>query len=203
MVHLFALDSESDEPDGRREDSAQAAWLRNQLAASTACYKVVYFHHAPYGSGRHGSHDTMRWPFADWGAQAVINGHDHLYERLEVDGIPYFVNGAGGAKLYDFKKRPKLPAEVDSVARYNEDNGAMLVTASTTGITYQFFTVDGLLIDEYTLDKACAGFSSTSTPMATTVPDATITPTAAPTATVTANNSANGPFHPHLFLMVR
>ncbi|MCC6166181.1 MAG: metallophosphoesterase [Caldilineaceae bacterium] len=211
LVRLFAVDSESGEPDGRSQDSAQAAWLSSQLAASTACYNVVFFHRAPYGSGRHGSSSTMQWPFAAWGAQAVLSGHDHLYERLEVGGIPYIVNGAGGATLYNFENIGNLPAEAISIVRYNQDYGAMLVTATTTGITYQFYTAGGILIDSYTVAKECESapptFTPTMTPTATptvtptvtTVPDATETPT----VTATVNNSSNGPDYLHLPIMVK
>jgi hypothetical protein len=47
LVHLFAIDSDGDEPDGRRENSVQANWLQNRLTASTSCYNFVYFHHPP------------------------------------------------------------------------------------------------------------------------------------------------------------
>jgi tartrate-resistant acid phosphatase type 5 len=161
LVHLYAVDSDSDEPDDRDQDSAQAHWLQSRLAASTSCYNLVYFHHPPYSSGRHGSSTTMRWPFSAWGADAVLNGHDHTYERLEVDGIPYFVNGAGGASLYDFENIGDLPPEATSLVRYNQDYGAMLVTATTGGITYQFYNASGSLIDEYTPpQQACpVGYS--------------------------------------------
>ncbi len=203
LVRLFALDSESDEPDGRRHDSVQAAWLSKQLAASTADYNVVFFHRAPYGSGRHGSHSVMQWPFAEWGADVVLSGHDHLYERLEVDGIPYFVNGAGGATLYDFENLNDLPAEAASLVRFNEDHGAMLVTASTTGITYQFYTADGLLIDNYTVVKECADVPAGATMKATRTPVAAITPSAAPIAVNAEDCNANGSYTLHLPLMGR
>lgn len=92
LVHLFAVDSDRDEPDGRDESSSQANWLRSQLATSTSCHNLVYFHHAAYSSGRHGSSSVMQWPYSAWGADAILGGHDHLYERLDVGGTPYFVN---------------------------------------------------------------------------------------------------------------
>jgi hypothetical protein len=95
-VHLFAIDSDEDEPDGITRSSRQAAWLQNKLAASTARWKLVYFHHPPYSSGEHGNTREMQWPFQQWGASAVLTGHDHLYERLLVGGFTYFVAGAGG-----------------------------------------------------------------------------------------------------------
>lgn len=151
LVHLFAVDSDSDEPDGRGQDSIQAAWLQDRLAASSACYDLVYFHHAAYSTGRHGSSKKLQWPFATWGAEAVLTGHNHLYERLDVGGTPYFVNGSGGGGLYQFEDTSNLPPEATSMVRYNQDHGAMLVTATTAQITYQFYNAEGVLIDELTV----------------------------------------------------
>src|SRR5438105_3897204 len=85
-----ADDSDEHEPDGPTADAPQGGWLQRALAASTACFKVVYFHHPPYSSGNF-EVPRMRWPFKGWGADVVLAGHDHLYERFEVDGLPYFV----------------------------------------------------------------------------------------------------------------
>jgi hypothetical protein len=155
LVHLFAVDSDGREPDGRTSNSVQANWLQNALATSTACFNVVYFHHPPYSSGSHGSSTAMRWPFPEWGADVVMSGHDHTYERIDASGFPYFVNGAGGAGLYDFLNVGSFPNGVVSVVRYNQDHGAMLVTATRTGITYQFFNTNGDKIDELQVSKDC------------------------------------------------
>jgi hypothetical protein len=40
-IHLFALDSDTHEPDGVTSDSTQAAWLRSRLSASSAPWKIV------------------------------------------------------------------------------------------------------------------------------------------------------------------
>jgi tartrate-resistant acid phosphatase type 5 len=146
-VDFFAVDSDEHEPDGVGRSSAQAAWLKAGLAASQAPWRIVYFHHAPYSSGiTHGSTDWMRWPFQAWGASAVLSGHEHNYERLLVDGIPYFVNGVGGASRYDFG--PPLP---ESQVRYNSGFGAMLVEATPETIKFQFINVKGDVIDRTTL----------------------------------------------------
>jgi tartrate-resistant acid phosphatase type 5 len=147
-VHFFAVDSDSREPDGVSRLSPQAVWLQTTISASTAAWDIVYFHHAPYSSGLHGSTDWMRWPFKDWGADAVLAGHDHTYERLQVDGLPYFVNGLGGGARYDF-----VNILAESQMRYNANHGAMLVEATDTQITFQFWNRGGQLIDEYQLVK--------------------------------------------------
>ena len=181
LVHLFALDSDNDEPDGRDWDSLQADWLHDQLAISTSCYKLVYFHHSPYSSGPHGSTTIMQWPFSTWGADAVLSAHDHLYERIEANGIPYFVNGAGGGSLYSFENLGNLPPEATSVVRYNEDHGAMLVTTTPTQITYQFYNAEGVLIDDYSVAKDCAGSAPTPSPTPTPTPSLINVPGDVPT----------------------
>jgi hypothetical protein len=149
LVHLFALSSDGDEPDGITETSTQAGWLKQRLAASRSCFDLVYFHHAPYSSGKHGGTAELRWPFAAWGADVVMAGHDHHYERLEASGIPYFVVGIGeGAR--------DIPSQVpESLFRYNGDAGALLVTATGTGITYELWNVSGDKIDSFTTRKTC------------------------------------------------
>jgi tartrate-resistant acid phosphatase type 5 len=147
-VHFFALDSDEHEPDGVGMSSVQAAWFQNAIAASTSTWNIVYFHHAPYSSGFHGSTDWMRWPFAAWGADAVLSGHDHTYERLLVDGIPYFVNGLGGGQIYTFNE-PTSKTQY----RYNDGYGAMLVTATEQEVLFEFYTRQGELKDSYRVIK--------------------------------------------------
>ena len=110
---------------------------------------LVILHHTPYTSFlvREADRD-LRWPFTEWGADAVLSGHDHFYERLLVDGIPYFINGAGGADLY--RIGPGVPG---SEVRYNRQHGAMLVQADGACINFSFYEQGGNLIDSYTLRR--------------------------------------------------
>jgi tartrate-resistant acid phosphatase type 5 len=148
-VHFFALDSDPAEPDGISTSSVQAQWLRTELAASTARWKVVYFHHAPYSSGQHGSTVALQWPFRAWGASVVLTGHDHIYERLLVDELPYLVNGLGGRSIHARNPR-QLP---ESQKIFNGDYGAMLLTATPDSLAMQFFTRKQVLIDTYVLHR--------------------------------------------------
>ncbi len=148
-IHFFAINSNAAEPHGIDSTSVQAQWLRARLAASTAQWKIVIMHHSPYSSGdSHGSIEIMQWPFRAWGAAAVISGHDHVYERFSVDGFPYFVNGIGGRNLKGFTSpRP------GSVVRYNDDFGAMLLTAENGNLTFQLISIapTDSVVDSYTL----------------------------------------------------
>lgn len=147
-VHVFALNSDWREPDGIGMSSQQAAWLQSALASSAAPWKLVVFHAAPYSSGQHGSSDWMRWPFKEWGATAVVTGHDHHYERLLINELPYFVNGLGGGPIYNIGE----PIEGSQV-RFNGDYGAMLIVAEENKITFQFVTRAGEIIDTFQMER--------------------------------------------------
>lgn len=149
-VHFFALDSDPAEPDGITASSVQGLWLQKRLAASTARWKVVYLHHAPYSSSsHHGSAKVMQWPFREWGASVVLAGHDHHYERLLVDGLPYFVNGLGG---HSVNRGPKSPLPQSQVI-YDGNYGAMLLNASPDSMVLQFFSRRRELIDTHVLHQ--------------------------------------------------
>jgi hypothetical protein len=142
-VQFFVLDSHAALNDSA-EMAAQKVWLEQAMAASTTAWQIVYFHHAAYSSASHGSNSAMQWPFAAWGADVVISGHDHTYERIARDGILYFVNGAGGRDLYSFGS--PIPG---SQFRYNGDHGAMLIEASDDVMAFQFINHEGTLIDSF------------------------------------------------------
>ncbi|HEV3469111.1 MAG TPA: fibronectin type III domain-containing protein, partial [Pyrinomonadaceae bacterium] len=134
------------EPHGVTSTSVQGQWLRSRLAASTAPWKIVYFHHPPYSSRT--SWKNLQWPFREWGADAVMSGHAHIYERVLKNGFPYFTNGLGGESLGSF-----ATAIEGSIVRFGTDYGAMRVTASDSRITFEFITRAGVLVDSYSIDR--------------------------------------------------
>ncbi|HKE02135.1 MAG TPA: metallophosphoesterase, partial [Planctomycetota bacterium] len=157
-VHLFVVDSDPAEPDGVLASSVQATWLHDALAASTAPFKLVTMHHPPFNSGKeHGSTFWTQWPYREWGASAVLAGHEHVYERIVTGGLPYFVNGVGGQMLYEF-----LEPVSGSQARFNSDFGAMLVEATATAATFTFVTRTGIVMDVYTLPASGLPFHETT-----------------------------------------
>jgi hypothetical protein len=155
-VQLFILDSDSHEPDLKyvnnstnTQNSPEGQWLKANLAASSAPWKLVLFHHSPFTSGEHGNSAWMQWPFQQWGASAVISGHDHDYERIMKNGLPYLVDGLGGAEIRKFA----TSVVSGSAARFTGDYGALKASATDTTLTFQFITREGSVIDTYTLDK--------------------------------------------------
>ncbi|MEK6752869.1 MAG: metallophosphoesterase [Chloroflexota bacterium] len=145
-VHFFMLDSDTHEPHGNTAASVQATWLKNSLAASSSPWNIVLLHHAPFSSAHHGSNAASQWPYEAWGADAVLAGHDHTYERIIKGAIPYFVNGLGGASIYEFR----TPI-AGSQLRYNADHGAMFVEATNAYISFKFIARTGVTIDSFAL----------------------------------------------------
>lgn len=163
-VHFFVLDSDVSEPDGNAANSVQAAWLQNALALSSSAWNIVLLHHTPYSSSVHGSNVVMQWPYKAWGVDAVLAGHDHTYERIHVDGLPYFVNGLGGNSYYGF-----VTPVAGSQVRYTGDYGAMLVNATDLYISFQFITRGGVLIDSYGLGDISTSLVNSTLPTSRTV----------------------------------
>ena len=147
-LHFFALNTSDSETDGVGASSIQAKWLKAGLASSTSAWNIVYMHYPPYSSGMHGSTDWTRWPYEEWGADAVLAGHDHTYERLVENGLTYFVNGLGGNGRYDFAHILE-----GSLVRYNEDYGAMRVEATNKNIQFEFINRDNEVVDSYEMQK--------------------------------------------------
>jgi acid phosphatase type 7 len=114
--HLVALNSNCEALgiDGCAAQSAQVRWLRDDLRRTDKACILAFWHHPRFSSGtRHGSTSAVA-PFWDvlyqYGAEIVLNGHEHNYQRFapqtpsgERDprrGIREFVVGTGGADSY-------------------------------------------------------------------------------------------------------
>ena len=158
-VHFFALDSDPHEPDGTSSTSKQAQWLKSKLKSASEPFKVVYLHDPPYSSGDEGDVSYMRWPFKDWGADVVLAGSDHFYERLSIGGIPHIVNGAGATTVGFDDIRD------ESVVRSNSDTGALLIQANELALSLQYQHDSGRVVDTITIGPT-PGVSAGATPQA-------------------------------------
>lgn len=139
-------------------DSPEAKWLQEAMAKSTSPFNFVYFHHPPYSTSNHGSSTAMRWPFAEWKADAVFNGHDHVYEKVidkQVPGTVYFVCGNSGKEsLYGCNDNPLDTSRYDIYCD-NVRFGALRVRLSATKALFEYFTTADLVnpADVYSITK--------------------------------------------------
>ncbi|MDQ4142660.1 MAG: metallophosphoesterase [Actinomycetota bacterium] len=101
--HFVALNSNCSEVGGCGVGSAQERWLRQDLAANSAACTAAFWHHPRFSYGRYGDNATYQplWQaLYDDGAELVLNGHAHNYQRyapLRPDGTP---DGASGMREF-------------------------------------------------------------------------------------------------------
>lgn len=156
-LHFFCIDSDPHEPHGISKNSRQGKWLKSALASSSSKFKLVYFHHSPYSSGKHGSHSELQWPFKNWGADVILSGHDHSYERLNKNGTHYIIVGTGGRSLHSIGSRIQ-----GSKVRYDQNYGALLGTLDGDVLTLEFYSLtnSSKLIDRVVIEASDAITSS-------------------------------------------
>jgi hypothetical protein len=141
--HVVVLNSNCDFVGGCNEGSAQLDWLEADLAAHPTACTLAYWHHPRYTSGRHGD-DPRTEPLwralSDAGADLVLAGHDHDYERNgPVDGIRSFVVGTGGRSLYEFLH----PLGPWSEVRANDSYGLLMLTLADATFDWRFVPAAG------------------------------------------------------------
>ena len=149
-IHFVALDSYGWEAGNTRLYDTlgpQAVWLKQDLAANTQQWTVIYFHHPPYTKGSHNSDSeteliNMRQRmvpiFERYKVDLVLAGHSHAYERS------YLINGHYGIET---TFNPATHALSTSSAKYdgslnscvyvknpsNPVNGIVYVVAGSAG----------------------------------------------------------------------
>jgi hypothetical protein len=143
--HIVSLNSNI--PAG--EGSAQYQWLAADLAETPSRCLAAVWHHPLYSSAENGSQPMMRaiWTLLQQaGAEFVVSGHDHVYERFApqdasgqrvATGVRQFVAGTGGAALYAF--RAPLPASEVRASTW----GVLKLTLNDGSYMWEFVGVAG------------------------------------------------------------
>jgi hypothetical protein len=147
--HVIALNSNCDAGVGCGAGSPQLAWLKADLVAHPATCTLAYWHHARYSSGRHGDQkmtDSFWQALAAAGADLVLAGHDHDYERFgPIDGIRSFVVGTGGRSRYEMIRPPNAASEL----RVNSSDGLLMLTLKDSGFDWQFIPARGSSLTDH------------------------------------------------------
>jgi hypothetical protein len=164
--HLIALNSEIDQSAG----SAQEQWLRADLAAHPNFCTLAYWHKPHFSSGDHGYNPDSQalWQaLYEAGADVILNGHDHDYERFapqnpngqaDPQGIREFVVGTGGNSL-----EPLTKIQPNSEVRNDSTYGVLKLTLHATSYDWQFVPIAGqTFTDAGTAD--CVGDAAAPTP---------------------------------------
>jgi 3',5'-cyclic AMP phosphodiesterase CpdA len=129
----------------------QRDWLRTKLAASTARWQIVAFHHPAYTCGGYYGNSSVlsRWVplFERYGVDLVLSGHDHNYQRFkEHRGVRYVVHGGGGAPLYSIRA---CPASYPPRRVARSVHGFLYLVASSDAIRGYAVRPAGTVIDAF------------------------------------------------------
>jgi hypothetical protein len=144
---IYALNSEIDVSSA----SEQVQWLRNDLEANPRLCVLAYWHKpvwsSRYEDGKDSNFETLWEIFYSAGAELIVNGHIHNYERFaEMDangsaaspGLREIVVGTGGVNLDGYVTR--LPtSEVRNASTY----GVLKLTLSRASYSWQFIPIAG------------------------------------------------------------
>lgn len=139
-------------------DSPEAEWLARTIATTDYPFRFVYFHHPPYSVSKHGSSESLRWPFEQMGVDVVFSGHEHVYERINPVGstkTAYIVCGnSGRTELYPCNVNP-LDLTAYSVICDDQHYGALKVRVSKTRAIIEYFTTTDPVhpLDVYIIQK--------------------------------------------------
>jgi len=146
--HIVVLNSNI----SMRAGSTQEQWLKADLAASTKKCTVALWHHPRFSSGTiHGNDSRSQTVWNDLynaGAELILVGHEHNYERFapqtatgmadSARGVRQIVVGTGGRGYYPFGT--PLP---NSEVRNNNTFGVLKLTLSDSSYTWDFVPVAG------------------------------------------------------------
>jgi acid phosphatase type 7 len=157
--HLISLNSNCSDVGGCSRGSPMEQWLRRDLAATSAQCVLAYWHHPRWytpskqpTTGKLEATDRKMSPFwnalMEYGADVVLNGHRHTYERFarqdaqgkgDPNGIRQFVVGTGGAP----NDRYEASAAPNSEIRQADVHGVLQMSLRADGYDWQFVPVAG------------------------------------------------------------
>lgn len=154
--HVVVLNSNCATVGGCGPDAPQHQWLVADLAASTRPCTVAMWHHPRYSSGIYGQDESTAafWQaLYDDGAELVLNGHEHDYERfalLDAQGSPdptygirQIIVGTGGSALRDFKE-----VAPHSEVRSATSHGVLKLTLGDGSYDWRFLPIPGSTLDD-------------------------------------------------------
>jgi hypothetical protein len=149
---VYALNSNCDQVGGCKAGSPQERWLREDLAANPRGCVAAMWHHPRFSSGEEHGNDPATadlWrTLQEAGAELVLVGHEHMYERFapqdatgEPDpqrGLVELLVGTGGRNLYGIGE-----VKANSLVRETATWGVLRLTLRDGGYDFEFVPVAG------------------------------------------------------------
>jgi acid phosphatase len=133
---------------------AQLRFLERVLAAERTRPVIVAYHQPTRTAGLHRPQTVQQrvWEplFVRYGVRLVLQGHNHLYERIRHRGVTYVTSGGGGASLYPCLRK------VAGLVVCNPIHHFLLVEVTPTKIGVRAIDTRGAVFDRFRFDLAPA-----------------------------------------------
>jgi len=148
--HAVVLNTDCSDAGGCGSTSPQANWLRSDLAAHPTTCTIAIFHHPRFSSAQSkpdGRSVTFWQILYSNGADVIVSGHRHHYERFAPQtstgaasskGIREFVVGTGGASLTGFST-----VAPNSQVRNSSTYGVLKLTLHSSSYDFAFVPIAG------------------------------------------------------------
>ncbi len=158
-VHFVSLDSNASLDRASTGEGGMLKWLDDDLTNTSKFWRIVFFHHPPYGTGPTQTNlqsamvRELVVPILErHGVQIVFSGHEHSYQRTvpvrnslpssDSTGVTYFTTGGGGGDLYPVYPSPLIAAGSSAYHYLRVHVGGGSLKVSAVGL-------DGMDIDSY------------------------------------------------------
>ena len=161
----------SNEPEELAPGGRQYVWLEEKLKSSTAVWKFVAHHHAPYSDDEDDYGNSWKGPTAlgdlnvrkivplyeKYGVDIVFFGHLHTYQRThpiaenrvnKQRGVIYIQGGGGGGNLEDFS-----PTRAWFSAKTYRGHHYFIVTVFENELNMKMYDTEGRLKDYLDIRK--------------------------------------------------
>lgn len=128
-------------------NTMQYSVLSRAIVNSKMKWKIVFSHY-PFISSLMNDFYAPMWDFKKLGVDVIISGHNHFYERLELDGLNFIVSGTGGATQH----RTSLMSPYSKVYIPFKP-GALIYNKYKDKLKIDYIDVNGSILDTLEIAK--------------------------------------------------
>ncbi len=159
-LRLISIDSAADSELENEEGSvltSQKAWLDSVLRTNTKNWAILTTHLPFYSTKASRDNIKLRKHFQPilekYKVDLVLTGHDHSYgrgrasENHDIAPSIVYVVSVSGSKQYPVENKPWMEQKGENVQLFQ------VITVEENALIYKSFTADGLLFDDFRLER--------------------------------------------------
>lgn len=127
-------------------------WLRNEINHSDEKFKIIASHCPPYSISKHGPDYILQNILKLSGVigkfDLFISGHDHCYQKFNIDNTNFIVNGLGGKSKYTFYNN-----NINLIKKYNSMESILKLCFNEKKISISLVNLENKIIDYFEVMK--------------------------------------------------